>query len=46
MNTLIIPLLDGAGVDVIEQSFWQEALPPSNRSWTVIPSGRTSWVSC
>ncbi|KXN90500.1 hypothetical protein AN958_04172 [Leucoagaricus sp. SymC.cos] len=35
--------LHGAGVDTIKQTFWAKALPTSNLSWTVIPSGRTSW---
>lgn len=38
-----ILVLHGAGVDIITQSFWPEALPPNNLSWTVSPSGRTSW---
>lgn len=38
---------DGAGVDVLGsmRNFWIEALPAIKRSWVVIPTGRTSWVS-
>ena len=35
---------DGAGVRILEHSFWAESLPRQNKSWVVIPSGRTSWV--
>jgi len=35
---------DGAGVDISTSPFWLEALPPNNFSWTVVPSGRTSWA--
>lgn len=38
-------LPDGAGVDVVDQTFWAESLPHNNLSWTILPSGRTSWVS-
>ncbi|KAA1474811.1 alpha/beta-hydrolase, partial [Dentipellis sp. KUC8613] len=39
------PLLatHGAGVDIIEQSFWAEALPRQERSWIIMPTGLTSW---
>ncbi|CAA7270176.1 unnamed protein product [Cyclocybe aegerita] len=35
--------LHGAGVDILGQPFWPEALPENKFSWTVIPTGRTSW---
>ncbi|KAF7778870.1 hypothetical protein Agabi119p4_3215 [Agaricus bisporus var. burnettii] len=35
--------LHGAGVDIINQTFWAESIPPSDVSWTILPSGRTSW---
>ncbi|KAJ3842899.1 hypothetical protein F5878DRAFT_348438 [Lentinula raphanica] len=39
--------LHGAGVDIFSpntaESFWPQALPRQDRSWVVIPSGRTSW---
>ncbi|KAF9651433.1 hypothetical protein BDM02DRAFT_3091108 [Thelephora ganbajun] len=35
--------LHGAGVDILDLPFWKDALPRQGRSWTIIPSGRTSW---
>ncbi|KAK0502905.1 hypothetical protein EDD18DRAFT_1135549 [Armillaria luteobubalina] len=35
--------LHGAGVDVVKQSFWADALPRNSHSWYVIPTGRTPW---
>ncbi|KAL0578240.1 hypothetical protein V5O48_003735 [Marasmius crinis-equi] len=35
--------LHGAGVDVVTQTFWPDALPQKNHSWIVTPTGRTSW---
>jgi len=35
---------DGAGVDVLKQPFWAESLPRQQRSWIIMPSGRTPWV--
>jgi len=38
--------LHGAGVDIFSppmKSLWTQALPRQDRSWVVIPSGRTSW---
>ncbi len=35
---------DGAGVDIVDQTFWADSLPRSPHSWFVLPSGRTSWV--
>ncbi|KAG7452898.1 uncharacterized protein BT62DRAFT_989922 [Guyanagaster necrorhizus] len=35
--------LHGAGVDIVEQPFWADALPRNSYSWFVIPTGRTSW---
>ena len=35
---------DGAGVDILYLPFWRDALPRQGRSWTIIPSGGTSWV--
>ncbi|KAK1229074.1 hypothetical protein PQX77_007890 [Marasmius sp. AFHP31] len=35
--------LHGAGVDVATQTFWPDALPQKDRSWIVVPTGRTSW---
>lgn len=37
-------LSDGAGVDIFHLPFWRDALPRQTHSWTIIPSGRTSWV--
>ncbi|TFY66824.1 hypothetical protein EVG20_g4262 [Dentipellis fragilis] len=33
----------GAGVDIIDQPFWAEALPRQERSWIIMPTGLTSW---
>lgn len=38
-------LLDGAGVNILNQSFWPESLRRQKHSWVVMPTGRTSWVS-
>ncbi|KAF8503727.1 hypothetical protein F5888DRAFT_1864250, partial [Russula emetica] len=35
--------LHGAGVDVLKQPFWVESLPRQQRSWIIVPSGRTPW---
>lgn len=35
--------LHGAGVDVLKQPFWAESLPRQQRSWIIMPSGRTPW---
>ncbi|KIL69564.1 hypothetical protein M378DRAFT_69148 [Amanita muscaria Koide BX008] len=35
--------LHGAGVDVVHEVFWADALPRQRNSWIVIPTGRTSW---
>ncbi|KAJ3788745.1 hypothetical protein GGU10DRAFT_345240, partial [Lentinula aff. detonsa] len=39
--------LHGAGVDIFTPaplgSLWSQALPRQDRSWVIIPSGRTSW---
>ncbi|KAI0028355.1 hypothetical protein K488DRAFT_89825 [Vararia minispora EC-137] len=35
--------LHGAGVDALSQPFWPDALPALERSWIVMPTGRTSW---
>lgn len=35
--------LHGAGVDILNQSFWADSLPRQDRAWVIIPSGRTSW---
>lgn len=35
--------LHGAGVDIIDQTFWTDSLPRQDRAWVIIPSGRTSW---
>ena len=44
-NPLTCPFpLDGAGVDILDLPFWRDTLPRQGRSWTIIPSGRTSWV--
>ncbi|PFH45661.1 hypothetical protein AMATHDRAFT_200381 [Amanita thiersii Skay4041] len=42
-NVSPILALHGAGVDIIQQSFWADALPRHGHSWVVIPIGRTSW---
>lgn len=36
--------LDGAGVDIVESTFWADSLLRNDNSWIVLPSGRTSWV--
>ena len=41
--TCLFPL-DGAGVDILDLPFWRDTLPRQGQSWTIIPSGRTSWV--
>ncbi|KAL5532933.1 hypothetical protein ACEPAF_4707 [Sanghuangporus sanghuang] len=40
-----IPILalHGAGVDIITQPFWANAIPRQEYSWVVIPFGRTEW---
>ncbi|EEB93194.1 hypothetical protein MPER_08186, partial [Moniliophthora perniciosa FA553] len=48
INNLDIPrapilALHGAGVDVVGQTFWSDALPQKDHSWIVMPTGRTSW---
>ncbi|KAG2149291.1 hypothetical protein DEU56DRAFT_869477 [Suillus clintonianus] len=35
--------LHGAGVDIINHTFWADSLPRQDNAWVVIPSGRTSW---
>ncbi|KAF7322675.1 hypothetical protein HMN09_00046300 [Mycena chlorophos] len=35
--------LHGAGVDIISNSFWPEALPRQQTRWIVVPTGRTPW---
>ncbi|ESK87531.1 transmembrane protein [Moniliophthora roreri MCA 2997] len=35
--------LHGAGVDVVGQTFWSDALPQKDHSWILMPTGRTSW---
>ena len=35
---------DGAGADIFAQPFWVEAMPRQQRSWFILPSGRTSWA--
>lgn len=37
--------LDGAGVDIIAQPFWGNALTRQDYSWVVMPVGRTEWVN-
>jgi hypothetical protein len=39
-----ILVLDGAGVDILQQDFWVLSLPKNKYSWMVVPTGRTSWV--
>ncbi|EJD02092.1 uncharacterized protein FOMMEDRAFT_157287 [Fomitiporia mediterranea MF3/22] len=40
-----LPLLalHGAGVDIISQPLWADALPRQEHSWIVMPVGRTEW---
>ncbi|KIY64911.1 hypothetical protein CYLTODRAFT_424805 [Cylindrobasidium torrendii FP15055 ss-10] len=38
-----ILFLHGAGVDIVDWVFSQEAFPRNNRSWFILASGRTSW---
>ncbi|KAL1691452.1 hypothetical protein GGG16DRAFT_53664 [Schizophyllum commune] len=40
----VLLALHGAGVDILSTTFWQEALLRVDKHWTVVPSGRTSWV--
>uniref|UniRef100_D8PW24 Peptidase S9 prolyl oligopeptidase catalytic domain-containing protein n=1 Tax=Schizophyllum commune (strain H4-8 / FGSC 9210) TaxID=578458 RepID=D8PW24_SCHCM len=40
----VLLALHGAGVDIFSTTFWQDALPRVEKHWTVVPSGRTSWV--
>lgn len=35
---------DGAGVDIFKQHFWVDAIPRQERSWVIIPEGRSPWV--
>ncbi|KAG1819476.1 uncharacterized protein BJ212DRAFT_1445932 [Suillus subaureus] len=35
--------LHGAGVDIVNQTFWADSLPRQDKAWVIIPSGRTSW---
>ncbi|KIM87649.1 hypothetical protein PILCRDRAFT_815224 [Piloderma croceum F 1598] len=35
--------LHGAGVKILEQSFWADSLPRQQHSWVIMPTGRTSW---
>ncbi|TFK42788.1 hypothetical protein BDQ12DRAFT_293178 [Crucibulum laeve] len=35
--------LHGAGVDIIGQPFWADALPRNKGRWIIMPTGRTSW---
>lgn len=38
-------ILDGAGVDIFTEDFWVQSLPDNQNGWTVVPTGRTSWVA-
>ncbi|KII88901.1 hypothetical protein PLICRDRAFT_175154 [Plicaturopsis crispa FD-325 SS-3] len=33
----------GAGVDIVDTSFWADSLRRQQHSWVVLPTGRTSW---
>jgi hypothetical protein len=33
--------IDGAGVDIFKEHLWIE---PQQRSWVILPSGRTPWA--
>ena len=35
---------DGAGVDILKQTFWADAMPRQERSWVILPEGRSPWV--
>ncbi|KAI9446617.1 hypothetical protein H4582DRAFT_2069921 [Lactarius indigo] len=35
--------LHGAGVDILKQSFWVDAMPRQERSWVILPEGRSPW---
>lgn len=35
--------LHGAGVDIFKQHFWVDAIPRQERSWVIIPEGRSPW---
>ncbi|KAF8644122.1 hypothetical protein AX16_008651 [Volvariella volvacea WC 439] len=35
--------LHGAGVDILRQDFWVNALPRQQNLWYVVPTGRTTW---
>jgi hypothetical protein len=36
---------DGAGVRILERSFWANSLRRQQHSWVIMPIGRTSWVA-
>lgn len=36
---------DGAGLNVLDLAFWECAPPRQARSWIILPTGRTEWVS-
>ncbi|KAI0798096.1 hypothetical protein C8Q75DRAFT_34633 [Abortiporus biennis] len=44
-NSTVPPILalHGAGVEIFDNNFWIDALPSQKYSWTIVPSGRTSW---
>ncbi len=35
---------DGAGVDIFKQPFWVDGIPRQERSWVILPEGRSPWV--
>ena len=35
---------DGAGDDVVEDTFWVNVVRRQERSWIIAPTGRTEWV--
>ena len=35
---------DGAGVDIFKLPFWVDAIPRQERSWVILPEGRSPWV--
>ncbi|KAH9004981.1 hypothetical protein EDB86DRAFT_3037142 [Lactarius hatsudake] len=38
-----IMALHGAGVDIFKQPFWVDAIPRQERSWVILPEGRSPW---
>ena len=37
--------IDGAGVEILAMPFWEQTIPRQPYSWTILPTGKTAWVS-